>query len=88
MYKVKFPNVSIEKKFFKELESVSPKSLQDEILKAARLLAQNPRPKGEPKIKPPLEVYNYVAQYRLPVSNWRILYDVTDSEKTVWILVL
>jgi len=88
MYKVKFPSSIIEKKFFKELGNVSPKALQDEILDAAFSLAKNPRPKGEPKIKPPLEVYSYIAQYRLPVANWRILYDVDDAARTVWILAL
>lgn len=88
MYKVKFPSLAIEKKFFKELGSVNPKALQDEILDAAFSLAKNPRPKGEPKIKPPLEVYNYLAQYRFPIANRRILYDVDDTSKTVWLLAL
>ena len=88
MYKVKFPNASIEKKFYKELDDVQPKSLQDEILDMALSLATNPHPKGEPKIKPPLEVYNFTAQYRVAVENYRILYDVDDSIKTVWILAL
>ena len=88
MYKVKFPSSAIEKKFFKELGDVSPKALQKEILDAAFSLAKNPRPRGEPKIKPPIEVYNYLAQYRFPVANWRILYDVDDTAKTVWILAL
>jgi mRNA-degrading endonuclease RelE of RelBE toxin-antitoxin system len=88
MYKVKFPTVAIEKKFFKELAAVSPRALQERILNTALSLAGNPRPKGEPKIVPPLEVYHYVAQYRLHVANWRILYDVSDSTKTVWIFAL
>ena len=88
MYKVKFPSLAIEKKFFKELGRVSPKAFQNEILNAASSLAKNPRPKGEPKIKPPIEVYNYVAQYRFPVANWRILYDVDDAAKTVWLFAL
>jgi len=88
VYKVKFPSPAIERKFFKELDRVSPKTLQNEILNSAFSLAMIPRPKGEPKIKPPLEVYNYIAQYRLAVSNWRILYDVDDASKTVWILAL
>ena len=88
MYKVKFPSSAIEKRFFKKLGCVSPKALQDEILDAARSLAKNPRPKGEPKIKPPIEVYNYLAQHRIPVANWRILYDVDDTIKTVWLLAL
>lgn len=88
MYKVKFPSQSIERKFFKDLDGVSPKALQKEIINAARSLGENPRPKGEPKIKPPIEVYNYIAQYRLVIANWRVLYDVDDKTKTVWILAL
>ena len=86
MYKVKFPNVSIEKKFFKDLKDIEPKHIQDEILDEALALASNPRPKGEPKIKPPIEIYNFIAQYRLTIENYRVLYDVNDSIKTVWIL--
>jgi len=85
VYKVKFPNASIEKKFFKELEDIEPKRLRDQILDEALDLAKNPRPKGEPKIKPPMEVYNFVAQYRLKIDNYRVLYDVDDHVKTVWI---
>ncbi len=85
MYKVKFPNVSLEKKFYKDLEDIQPKHLQNEIVDAALDLANNPRPKGEPKIKPPIEIYNFVAQYRLTIDNYRVLYDVDDRTKTVWI---
>ena len=88
MYKVKFPGASIEKKFYKELGRVQPKCLQDEIVGKALALARDPRPKNEPKIKPPLEIYLYTAQYRASVENYRILYDVDDNIKTVWILAL
>lgn len=85
MYKVKFPNASIEKKFFKDLKDIEPKHIQSKMLNEALSLANNPRPKGEPKIKPPLEIYNFVAQYRLSIDNYRVLYDVDDHTKTVWI---
>ena len=85
MYKVKFPNASIEKKFFRDLKDIEPKHLQGKIIDDALSLANNPRPKGEPKIKPPLEIYNFVAQYRLSIDNYRVLYDVDDGTKTVWI---
>lgn len=88
VYKVKFPSVSIERKFYKELDAVKPKNLHNEIIDAALSLANDPRPKGDPKIKPPLEVYNFTAQYRLRIENYRILYDVDDRIKTVWILAL
>jgi mRNA-degrading endonuclease RelE of RelBE toxin-antitoxin system len=88
VYKVKFPNTSTEKKFYKELDDIQPKSLRDEIINAALDLAKDPRPKGEPKIKPPLEVYNFTAQYRISIKNYRVLYDVDDRIKTVWILAV
>ena len=88
MYKVKFPSPAIEKKFFKELGSVHPQALQNEIVKSALSLGKNPRPRGEPKIKPPIEVYHYLVHYRLPIDRWRILYDVDDAAKTVWLLAL
>jgi len=88
MYKVKFPNSAIEKKFYKELGGVHPKDLQDKIVDMTLSLAKDPRPHGEPKIKPPLDVYNYTAQYRVSVENYRVLYDVDDVARTVWILAL
>ncbi len=38
-----------------------------------------------PKIKPPLFVYQCAAQYRLKIRNYRVLYDVDDKERIVWI---
>jgi len=87
-YKVKFPTVSIEKKFYKDLEDVSPVKLQDEIMEEVLSLGKNPRPKGEPKIKPPLIVYNHTAQYRLRVRNYRVLYDVDDKRKIIWVFTI
>lgn len=86
-YTVKFPTRSIEKKFFKILETC-PKEVQGHIRAKTLTLGNDPRPYGEPKIKPPLEVYNYVAQYRLRIGDFRVLYDVDDKTKTVWVLAL
>ena len=79
---------SIAKKFEKVLNDISPKELQGKIRGETLSLADDPRPYGEPKIKPPLEVYNYVAQYRLRVGDYRVLYDVDDKRRIVWILAL
>ena len=87
-YAVKFPSTSIEKKFLKFLSGISVRNLQDRIMRETLFLGDNPRPCGEPKIKPPLDVYNYAAQYRLRVGSYRILYDVDDRKKTVWILAI
>jgi mRNA-degrading endonuclease RelE of RelBE toxin-antitoxin system len=83
-YSVRFPSESIQKKFHKALEII-PVKIQDEIMKAIEGLSVNPRPAGEPKIKPPLVVYQYTAQYRLKIRNYRVLYDVDDGRKIVWV---
>lgn len=87
-YSVKFPTVSIEKKFLKNLKKISPQKLQNKIRDEIKKLADNPRPHGEPKIKPPIRVYDYIAQYRLRIGNCRVLYDVDDGTRTVWIFFL
>ncbi len=87
-YDVRFPSGSIEKRFLKALNKISPAGIRDQIKKGILGLADNPRPYGEPKIKPPIEVYEHVAQFRLRVGNYRILYDVDDKRRIVWILAL
>ena len=72
------------KKFHKALEII-PSKIQDEIMEAIEGLADHPRPAGEAKIKPPLIVYQYAAQYRLKIRNYRVLYDVDDRLRIVWI---
>ena len=86
-YKVKFPSISVQKRFEKALDAL-PGDIRDEIIDKALALGDNPRPFGEPKIKPPLEVYNYTAQYRIGAGTMRILYDVDDSKRTVWLLAI
>ncbi|MBI4357712.1 MAG: type II toxin-antitoxin system RelE/ParE family toxin [Candidatus Omnitrophica bacterium] len=83
-YSVRFPSEAIEKKFHKALEIIPPK-IRDEIMKGIEDLADNPRPLGEPKLKPPLIVYQYAAQYRLKIRNYRVLYDVDDKNHIVWV---
>ena len=83
-YSVRFPAESIQKKFHKALEIIPPK-VQHEIMAAIEALAEDPRPAGEPKIKPPLVVYQYAAQYRLKIRSYRVLYDVDDKQRIAWI---
>jgi len=87
-YSVLFPSKTIEKKFLKALSNIPSEETQKRIKKSVLSLADDPRPYGEPKLKPPLDVYNYVAQYRVRVGDYRILYDVDDKLKKVWILTL
>jgi len=90
-YEVKFPSHSIEKIFEKALSKIHPVKLQEEIMKEVEKLADNPRPYGEKpfkKLKLPIQFYQYVAQYRIRIGDYRVLYDVDDEKKTVWVLSL
>lgn len=90
-YEVKFPTHSIENKFRKTLSNIS---VRDEIMKAVEDLENNPYPYGKKgrdffkKIKPPIPFYQLTAQYRLRIGDYRVLYDVNDNKKIVWILAL
>lgn len=90
-YAVKFPNHSLEKNFEKALLKIHPVSLQEQIMQEVQKLAGNPRPFGEKpfkKLKPPIQLSQYVAQYRIRIGDFRVLYDVDDEKKVVWILAL
>lgn|SRR3989338_3976986 len=87
-YEVKFPTNTLAKRFEKALSGISHKELQTEIKEKTLALGDDPRPHGELKIKPPVEVYSYTAQYRLRIGNYRVLYDVDDKRKIVWIFAL
>ncbi len=90
-YEVKFPNRSIEKKFGKSLLGIAQISIQNGIIDALKKLANNPHPYGKKpfkKLKPPLQFYQFTAQYRIRIGNYRVLYDVDNEKKTVWILAL
>ena len=54
-------------------------------------LADTPRPfsrKLFTQLRPPVQVQQYVAQYRIHIGDYRVLYDVDDKKRTVWIFVL
>ena len=90
-YKINFPNKKIEGEFNKNILKISQVRIQDKIMDSIEKLGENPRPYGRKlfkRLKPPIQVYQYTAQYRLRVGNYRILYDIDDSRKIVWIFVL
>ena len=90
-YSVKFPSHSAEKHFRKVLLKISQRELHDEIVKSVESLGVNPRPFGEKpfkKLKPPIQFYQFTAQYRIRIGDYRVLYDIDDTKKIVWILAL
>ncbi|MBU2541239.1 MAG: type II toxin-antitoxin system RelE/ParE family toxin [Candidatus Omnitrophica bacterium] len=89
-YKVRFPNNSIQKRLEKVLSKIH-KSLQSEIIEAIEHLANDPRPFGRTpfkKLRPPVQFYQLTAQYRIRIENYRVLYDIDDKKKIVWVLAL
>lgn len=89
-YHIVFPSEAIEKKFGKILSKIHPK-LQNDIMEAIEKLADNPRPFGQKPFKqlnPPIECYQLTAQCRIRIGDYRVLYNVDDEKKTVWILAL
>lgn len=90
-YEVGFPTPSIENKFNKALSKISQINIQDEIMETVEKLADNPRPYGKKafkKLKPPVQFYQLAASYRIRIRNYRVLYDVDDKRKVVWVLDL
>jgi len=89
-YEVKFPSHSIEKKFNRLLSKIPQIKIQYKIIDAVEKVANNPRPYKKPfkKLKPPVQFYQFTAQYRIRIEDYRVLYDIDDDRKIVWILAL
>lgn len=89
-YQVKFPTASLEGKFYKTLVKI-PRRLQDEIMDKVTALGDNPYPAGRKIFKrlvPPVRLLEYTASYRVRIGDYRMLYDVNEAHKIVWIYVL
>lgn len=90
-YQVNFPTKSIRKKFEKTLIKIPQKDVQEAIMGEIEKLAANPPPFGQGPFKtlnPPLKLYEFIAQYRLRKGDYRVLYDVDEERKVVWISAL
>lgn len=90
-YKTLFPTQSIPAKFAKTLSKIPQVKIQNEIKERVEGLTIEPRPFGKKpfkKLKPPVQFYEMAAQYRIRVGDYRVLYDVDDKKKIVWILAL
>ncbi len=90
-YSVKFPNTSIQNKFERVILSIPNKSVQTRIMEEVEKLADKPRPFGDKlfkQLKPPIQLYRFTAQYRVRIGDYRVLYDVDELKKTVWVLAL
>lgn len=60
-------------------------------MKEIESLADNPCPYGRKPFKrlsPPVQLYQFTAQYRVRIGDFRVLYDVDHARRIVWILAL
>jgi len=89
-YRVLFPTLSMEDKFYNLLARL-PRKIQDAIMDATVQLSENPYPQGKnifKKLTPPFKLMQYTAQYRLRIGNYRVLYDIDEAKKIIWVFVL
>ena len=89
-YRLLFPTPSLEDKFHKLLVKL-PRKVQDAIMDTTAGLAGNPYPQGKnifKKLTPPVKLVQYTTQYRLRIGNYRVFYDVDETENIVWVFVL
>jgi mRNA interferase RelE/StbE len=88
-YEVVFPSERVERLFQKVLDKI-PADYQKTIIAAIRSLGTNPRPQGKrtKKLTGELIVSRFVAEYRLRVGPYRVLYDIDDQHKKVVLLKL
>ncbi|HEX9665897.1 MAG TPA: type II toxin-antitoxin system RelE/ParE family toxin [Thermodesulfobacteriota bacterium] len=88
-YELVFPTERVEKEFEKELRKLS-KNYQERIVASVRSLADIPRPPGKKykKLEDESMVFSFVAQYRLRIGKYRVLYDIDDKNRRVILLKL
>jgi mRNA interferase RelE/StbE len=88
-YEIVFPSERVEHEFEKVLRKI-PTDYQTAIAQAVRALSVSPRPPGKShkKLKGRVVVSQFIAQYRLRVGPYRVLYDVDEKRKKVILLKL
>ncbi len=88
-YDVRFASERAEKEFFKVL-SIIPQKEQARIIEWFDKLAENPRPLGKTfkTLKGELSMFNYMAHYRIREGDWRILYDIDETNSRVILLAI
>ena len=90
-YQCGFSTPSIEKKFRKAITDIPSVKIQDKIMQVLERLQDNPRPFGTKffkQLKPPVEFQELTANYRIRIGDYRVLYDVDDKKKFIWLIAL
>lgn len=86
-YQLIFPTKNIEKRFEKFQKWLSEKERR-QIKESVLALKENPRPQGKTwkKLGNPVVLFQWVAQYRISIGDYRVLYDIDDERKNVILL--
>ncbi len=88
-YEVVFPSERAEREFEKTLGKL-PADYQSAVVEKVRSLSLDPRPEGKryKKLKGEVVIAQFIAQYRLRIGPYRLLYDIDDARKKVMLLKL
>ena len=88
-YGVGFPSERAEKEFHKVLSKASKKE-RERILGWFGKLAVDPKPPGKSFkfLKGEVSVFQYLARFRIREGDWRLLYDIDETNKRVLLLAL
>ena len=86
-YQLVFPTKNIEKRFEKFQKRLTEKQRQ-QIKEAVLALKENPRPQGKTgkKLGNPVVLFQWIAQYRIRIGDYRVLYDIDDEQKNIILL--
>lgn len=86
-YQLVFPTPNIQKRFEKFKHRLTEKD-RERIKEAIFSLKENPRPQGKTwrKLGSPVMIFQYLAQYRIRIGDYRVLYDIDDERKRVLLL--
>ena len=89
-YDIRYPTSRLKRYFDEFLQKkVIHKNQRKKIVDEVDAPGGNPRPfhrKGFTEIKPPMSISHHLAKYRLRIGDYRVLYNVDDKQKIVWIL--
>ena len=88
-FNVVFPNEKCRKTSEKYLKTLS-KQDQMKIKETINELAFNPKLFGKKfkTLNPGIPLFNYVAHFRIRVGDHRILYDIDDKSKKIFLLAI
>lgn len=86
-YQLVFPTPHIQKRFEKFQRRLTEKDRR-QIKGAVLALKENPRPQGKTwkKLGSPVFLFQWLANYRIRIGNYRVLYDIDDERKKVLLL--